>query len=66
MHLSLGHERYIPDTYATLDANERRAKTEDLASALQNSFPCGKVKLSESHATGLPFPGVGDEQSLLL
>lgn len=66
MHLSLGHECYVPDTDAMLDAKERREKTEDLVSGLQNSFPCGKVKLLESCATGLPFPGVGDEQSLLL
>lgn len=64
MHLSLGHERYVPDTYATLDAKKRRAKTEDLAPVLQNSFPCGQVKLFKSCAAGLPFLGAGDEQSL--
>ena len=66
MHLSLGHECDIADIYATLDANQRRVNTEDLALALQNSFPYGEVKLCKSCVAGLPFLGIDDEQSLLL
>ena len=61
MRLSLGHERSVPDIYAMLGTKKRRAKTEDLAPALQKSVPCGQEKLFKSRAAGLPFLRVEDE-----